>query len=68
MRLPENWPFYAKWFVVWLVVLSMILQRVEYSGAFASPWVCSLVVGIGFGLCIPLVDRVFFFFCQFWKK
>ncbi|HCL5309954.1 TPA: hypothetical protein N2G38_002234 [Salmonella enterica] len=45
----------------------MILYRVEYSGAFASPWVCSLVVGIGFGLCIPLVDRVFFF-CQFWKK
>ncbi|EJX3083452.1 hypothetical protein OD218_005248 [Salmonella enterica] len=42
----------------------MILHRVEYSGAFASAWVCALVVGTGFGLCVPLVDRVFFFLCH----
>lgn len=40
MRLPEMWPLYAKWFVVWLVV------------------------GAVFGLCVPLVDRVFFFLCH----
>ncbi|EBR6787033.1 hypothetical protein CBO08_17245 [Salmonella enterica] len=64
MRLPEKLPLYAKWVVVWLVVLPVILHRVEYSGAFASAWVCALVVGAGFGLCVPLVDRVFFFLCQ----
>ncbi|EII7445968.1 hypothetical protein LHS21_000118 [Salmonella enterica subsp. enterica serovar Newport] len=68
MRLPEMWPLYAKWFVVWLVVLPMILHRVEYSGAFSSGWVCSLVVGVGFGLCVPLVDRVFFFLCRCRKQ
>lgn len=36
MRLPEKLPLYAKWVVVWLVVLPMILYRVEYSGVFAS--------------------------------
>lgn len=36
MRLPEKLPLYAKWFVVWLVVLPMILHRVEYSGVFSS--------------------------------
>ncbi|ENU2131166.1 hypothetical protein ACE60T_001348 [Salmonella enterica] len=36
MKLLERWPLYAKWFVVWLVILPMILHRVEYSGAFAS--------------------------------
>ncbi|EHG3080019.1 hypothetical protein VY487_004800 [Salmonella enterica] len=67
MRLSEKLPLYAKWVVVWLVVLPMILHRVEYSGAFASAWVCALVVGAGFGLCVPQVDRVFFFLCQRWK-
>lgn len=36
MRLPTRWPLYAKWGVVWLVVLPMIPHRVEYSGAFSS--------------------------------
>ncbi|EGC0232955.1 hypothetical protein KBT42_000869 [Salmonella enterica] len=49
---------------VWLVVLPMILHHVEYSGAFASAWVCALVVGAGFGLCVPLVDEMFRFFSQ----
>ncbi|HBL9999419.1 TPA: hypothetical protein LT059_003972 [Salmonella enterica subsp. enterica serovar Kodjovi] len=61
---PDN----REWFVVWLVVLQMILHRVEYSGAFASAWVCALVAGAGFGLCVLLVDRVFLSVCQFWKK
>ncbi|HEA0302419.1 TPA: hypothetical protein RU568_001808 [Salmonella enterica] len=64
MRLPEMWPLHAKWFVVWLVVLPVILHRVEYSGVFSSGWVCALVVGVVFGLCVPLVDRAFFFHCQ----
>ncbi|EKK3318902.1 hypothetical protein PMI54_004216 [Salmonella enterica] len=69
MKLLERWPLYAKWVVVWLVVVvPMILHRVEYSGVFASAWVCALVVGAGFGLCVPLVDRVFLSVCQFWKK
>ncbi|EAY3718166.1 hypothetical protein FGS56_24845 [Salmonella enterica] len=64
MKLPERWPLYAKWFVVWLVVLPVILHRVEYSGVFSSGWVCALVVGVVFGLCVPLVDRAFLFLCQ----
>ncbi|ECC6921563.1 hypothetical protein DAE56_22640 [Salmonella enterica] len=64
MRLREFWPLYAKCFAVLLVLLSVILRRVEYSGVFSSGWVCSLVVGVVFGLCVPLVDRVFFFLCQ----
>ncbi|ECC9937509.1 hypothetical protein WDI34_001326 [Salmonella enterica subsp. enterica] len=43
MRLPEKLPLYAKWVVVWLVVLPMILHRVEYSGGFALWW---LVLGL----------------------
>ncbi|ECE7748625.1 hypothetical protein EUW85_04715 [Salmonella enterica subsp. enterica serovar Ngili] len=64
MRLREFCPLYAKWFVVWLVILPMILHRVEYSGVFSSGRVCALVVGVVFGLCVPLVDRAFFFLCQ----
>ncbi|EDT3088905.1 hypothetical protein XS16_005397 [Salmonella enterica subsp. enterica serovar Newport] len=64
MRLPEKLPLYAKWFVVWLVVLPMVLHRVEHSGVFASSWICVMVVGFVFGFCVPLVDRVFFFLCQ----
>ncbi|EKZ3295359.1 hypothetical protein WJV12_001571 [Salmonella enterica] len=46
----------------------MILYRVEYSGVFSSGWVCALVVGVVFGLLVPLVDRVFFFLCQSLKR
>ncbi|HAF4710829.1 TPA: hypothetical protein G8O14_004795 [Salmonella enterica] len=48
----------------WLVVLSVILHRVEYSGVFSSGWVCSLVVGVVFGLCVPLVGYVAFLPCH----
>ncbi|EIF8866883.1 hypothetical protein HZ500_005488 [Salmonella enterica] len=68
MKLPELWPLYAKWFVVWLVILPMILHRVGCSGIPSSTLICYVSVGIGFGLCVPLVDRVFFFLCQFWKN
>lgn len=64
MRLPEKLPLYAKWFVVWLVILPMILHRIGCSGPFNYALICSVSVGIGFGLCVPLVDRVFFFLCQ----
>lgn len=67
MRLPEKLPLYAKWFVVWLVVLPIILHRIGCAGSFNSALMCSVSVGIGFGLCVPLVDRVFFFLCRRWK-
>lgn len=38
------------------------------SGSFSSGLVCAASVDIGFDLCVPLVDRVCLFFCQFWKK
>ncbi|EHD9479713.1 hypothetical protein JYL57_001931 [Salmonella enterica subsp. enterica serovar Typhimurium] len=25
MKLPEAWPLYAKWFVVWLVIMPMVV-------------------------------------------
>lgn len=49
-------------------VFPVILNCGVHSGVFASAWVCVMVVGFGFGFCVPLVDRVFFFLCQFWKK
>ncbi|HFW4211814.1 TPA: hypothetical protein ACIBOM_004959 [Salmonella enterica subsp. enterica serovar Reading] len=67
MRLPEAWPLCVKWFVVWLVVLPMILHRVEYSGVFSSGWVCALVVGVVFGLCVPLVDYALSLIVQIWR-
>ncbi|HAK8204830.1 TPA: hypothetical protein H2W01_004473 [Salmonella enterica] len=61
----------AKWFVVWLVILPiilpMILHRVETSGLFSSGWVCALVVGVFFGLCVPLVDYVLSLVVQRWR-
>ncbi|HAK6119836.1 TPA: hypothetical protein H2R31_004993 [Salmonella enterica] len=66
MRLPEKLPLYAKWFVVWLVVLPMILHRVESSGVFSSVWVCALVVGAVFGLYVPLIDYAFTLIVRRW--
>lgn len=68
MSLPEKLPLYAKWGVVWLVILTMILHSVGCYGAFNSALTCSVSVCIGFGLCVLLVDRVFSFLCQLGKK
>ncbi|EJO2705101.1 hypothetical protein NRE95_000518 [Salmonella enterica] len=62
MKLPERWPLYAKWFVVWLVILPMILHRVS-SGLFGL-----LVVALAVGLAAHLVDRVFSFLCYCVKR
>ncbi|EAP0944955.1 hypothetical protein B7802_18070 [Salmonella enterica] len=59
---------YTKWFVVWLVVLPVLLHRVEHCGMFASSWGCSLVVGVVIGLCVPLIDGVFFAICRRLKR
>lgn len=67
MRLPEKWLLCAKWFVVWLVVLPMILHCVESSGLFSSVWVCALVVGVVFGLCVPLVDYALSLIVRRWQ-
>ncbi|HFW3114144.1 TPA: hypothetical protein ACIBOF_004412 [Salmonella enterica subsp. diarizonae serovar 61:r:-] len=67
MKLPERWPLYVKWGIVWLVVLPMLLHRVESSGLFSSGWVCVLVVGVVFGLCVPLVDYALSLIVQRWK-
>ncbi|EAS2063002.1 hypothetical protein A2I42_05200 [Salmonella enterica] len=62
MKIQEQWPLYAKWFVVWLVILPMILHRVS-SGLFGL-----LVVALAVGLAAHLVDRVFSFFCDCVKR
>ncbi|EAV0889097.1 hypothetical protein NT945_002376 [Salmonella enterica] len=62
MKIPERWPLYAKWFVVWLVILPMILHRVS-SGLFGL-----LVVALAVGLAAHLVDRVFSFLCDCVKR
>ncbi|ECU9995916.1 hypothetical protein DCN33_000258 [Salmonella enterica subsp. diarizonae serovar 48:i:z] len=62
MKIPERWPLYAKWFVVWLVVLPMILHRVS-SGLFGL-----LVVALAVGLAAHLVDRIFSFLCDCVKR
>ncbi|EKS3675083.1 hypothetical protein QL374_003092 [Salmonella enterica] len=45
MKLPEQWPLSAKWFVVWLVVQPAILNRVERCVRFRvglcdGRWLC----------------------------
>ncbi|HHY0902443.1 TPA: hypothetical protein ACVYOK_001624 [Salmonella enterica] len=62
MKIPEQWPLYAKWFVVWLVILPMILHRVS-SGLFGL-----LVVALAVGLAAHLVDRMFSFLCDCVKR
>ncbi|EAA7901223.1 hypothetical protein [Salmonella enterica] len=62
MKIPERWPLYAKWFVVWLVILPMILHRVS-SGLFGL-----LVVALAVGLAAHLVDRIFSFLCDCVKR
>ncbi|EBH8947922.1 hypothetical protein MU985_003438 [Salmonella enterica] len=59
MKLPERWPLYAKWFVVWLVIMPMIVYRVS-SGL--------LVVALAVGLAAHLVDRMFSFLCDCVKR
>ncbi|EBI7044455.1 hypothetical protein D2B06_09785 [Salmonella enterica] len=62
MKIPERWPLYAKWFVVWLVILPMILHRVS-SDLFGL-----LVVALAVGLAAHLVDRIFSFLCDCVKR
>ncbi|ECA2558151.1 hypothetical protein UJ79_00565 [Salmonella enterica subsp. enterica serovar Muenchen] len=65
MKIPERWPLYAKWFVVWLVILPMILHRVS-SGLFGLFGL--LVVAFAVGLAAHLVDRMFSFLCDCVKR
>lgn len=53
MKLPEAWPLYAKWFVVWLVIVSMIVSYVS-AGLLGL-----LVIVLAVGLIVYLVDRMF---------
>ncbi|ECC6919807.1 hypothetical protein DAE56_13470 [Salmonella enterica] len=62
MNLPEAWPLYAKWFVVWLVITPMIASRVS-SGLFGL-----LVVALAVGFGAHLVDRMFSFLCEHLKR
>ncbi|EDW4550789.1 hypothetical protein VQZ12_000789 [Salmonella enterica] len=64
MKLPERWPFYAKWFVVWLVIMPMIVYRVSHSWLFSSGLFGLLVVALAVGLIVHLVDRMFSFLCD----
>ncbi|EBB6487972.1 hypothetical protein HRW30_005075 [Salmonella enterica] len=68
MKLQERCPLYVKWVIVWLVILPLILYYAKNSGVFASAWVCPVVIGAGFGLCVPLVDRVFLFILPVMEK
>ncbi|EJJ0039386.1 hypothetical protein NHI83_002555 [Salmonella enterica] len=64
MKLPERWPLYAKWFVVWLVIMPMIVYRVSHSWLFSSGLFGLLVVALAVGLIVHLVDRMFSFLCD----
>ncbi|EAY3716688.1 hypothetical protein FGS56_16830 [Salmonella enterica] len=68
MKLPEAWPLYAKWFVVWLVIMPMILHRVSHSWPFHSGLFGLLVVALAVGFGAHLVDRMFSFLCDCMKR
>lgn len=63
MKLPEAWPLYAKWFVVWLVIMPMVVYRVSHTWLFGL-----LVVALAVGLSAHLVDRMFSFLCDCVKR
>ncbi|EAA5440757.1 hypothetical protein B6440_13470 [Salmonella enterica] len=62
MKLLERWPLCAKWFVVLLVFAPMALLFLECCRV--SSVALSVVAGLHSGLCVWLVDRVFFPSCQ----
>ncbi|EAN5736324.1 hypothetical protein EJD04_26960 [Salmonella enterica] len=64
MKLPERWPLYAKWFVVWLVIMPMIVYRVGHTWLFSSGLFGLLVVALAVGLSVHLVNRMFSFLCD----
>ncbi|EAM2673075.1 hypothetical protein ABGY98_000832 [Salmonella enterica] len=68
MKLPEAWPLYAKWFVVWLVIMPMILHRVSHSWLFSSGMFGLLMVALAVGVIVHLVDRMFSFLCEHLKR
>lgn len=62
MKLPEAWPLYAKWFVIWLVIVPMIVSRVSAG----LPGLLVVVLAVVFGA--HLVDRMFYFLCDCVKR
>ncbi|HAG0017400.1 TPA: hypothetical protein G8O67_004781 [Salmonella enterica] len=63
MKTPERLPLDAKWFVVWLVITPMILDRIDKYGLFEG---LAVALAVGFGA--HLVDRMFFFICDCVKR
>ncbi|HCL5286627.1 TPA: hypothetical protein N2G35_000925 [Salmonella enterica] len=62
MKQPERWLLYAKWFVVWAVIMPMIAGRVSTG----LPGL--LVVALAVGFSAHLVDRMFSFICEHLKR
>lgn len=64
MKSTATWALYAKWAVVWLIILPFLVWRFENVQLFHSHIVFLMVAGFAMGLAVRLIDRLFYFLVQ----
>ncbi|ECI3886699.1 hypothetical protein AHV09_07310 [Salmonella enterica subsp. enterica] len=64
MKYPVAWAWYAKWVIVYLVILPLLIWRFESVQLFHSHIAFLVVTGFTMGLAVRLIDRLFYFLVQ----
>lgn len=64
MKYPVVWAWYAKWAVVWLIILPFLVWRFENVQLFHSHIIFLMVAGFSMGLAVRIIDRLFYFLVQ----
>lgn len=64
MKYPVAWTWYAKWTVIYLVILPLLIWRFENIQLFHSHIAFLVVTGFTMGLAVRLIDRLFYFLVQ----
>lgn len=64
MKYPVAWAWYAKWTVIYLVILPFLIWRFENVQLLHSHTAFLMVAGFALGLAANLTDRLFYFLIQ----
>ncbi|EAQ6130156.1 hypothetical protein AXA91_16690 [Salmonella enterica] len=64
MKYPVAWAWYAKWVIIYLVILPLLIWRFENIQLFQSHIAFLVVTGFTMGLAVRLIDRLFYFLVQ----
>ncbi|EAM2671884.1 hypothetical protein ABGY98_002816 [Salmonella enterica] len=64
MKSGAEWFLFAKWAVIWLLILPWIVWRFSDVKLFHSHFVFLVVAGFAMGLAVRLIDRLFYFLLQ----